>query len=288
MTFARLTTRVAAGGAVAALAAAGLVGATSTSATAAPVTTAYTCTSAFGPLSGTVSVDIALLPPTAPAGLAVPAGLLSFNSNLTFSNATASGLGSLGITSAKSDDFGTAFGDAVAKAPVAWTTASSDGTNTTFAGKGANAAFQLPKAGTYTVSMPKTFNLQGTNASGATVATVPCTATGTPAAIGTIALSKQESKVKANAPKAAKAGKPVSVKVKVTDDQSSKGGVLPTGKFIIKDGKKKVGKGTLDAKGQAKVKVKLGVGSHKLTVIYKGDDYNNGSTSKAKTVKVTK
>ena len=70
MTFARLTSRVAAGGAVAALAAAGLVGATSTSASAAPVTSSYTCNiPTLGDKTLTVSVDIALLQRSADAVL---------------------------------------------------------------------------------------------------------------------------------------------------------------------------------------------------------------------------
>src|SRR4051794_9277278 len=191
MNLARLASRVAVGGTAAALATAGLVGATGTSASAAPVSSTYTCTSPIGPITAGVTVDIALLPPTAPTGFPVAAGLFSFKSNLTISNATATTLGTFGVTGAKSDDFGTAFGATVAKAPVVWTgPPTSDGTNTTFAGKGANSAFLLPAAGTYTVAMPKTFTLIATNSSGGTVASAPCTTTAQ-ATIGTITLSKQ-------------------------------------------------------------------------------------------------
>ncbi len=282
MNITRLASRVAVGGVSAALATAGLVGVSASSASAAPVSSTYTCTTPVGPITVGVTVDIALLPATAPAGFPVPAGLLSFNSNLSTSNATASTLSSVGVTNAKSDDFGTAFGDTVAKAPVVWNGApTSDGTNTTWAGKGSNAAFQLPKAGTYTVSMPKTFTLTALNASGGTVATAPCTTTA-PATIGSITLSKQLSTTKAKAPKSIKKGSVASVKVTVTNENSKAGGVIPTGKLIVKDGKKTVGKGKLDAKGKATIKVKgLSAGSHKLVVTYKGDSFDQGSSSKA-------
>ena len=55
--------------------------------------------------------------------------------------------------------------------------------------------------------------------------------------------------------------------------------------MIIKDGKKKVGTGKIK-KGKFVVKLKgLTVGSHTLTVLYKGDDYTDKGVSKA--LKVT-
>ena len=287
MNFARLTSRVVAGGATAALAAAGLVGATTTSASAAPVASTYTCNSPIGPITASVTVDIALLPGTAPAGYPVAAGLFSFKSNLVIDNTTAGNLGGAGVTGAKSDDFGTAFGDTVAKAPVVWSgPPTSDGTNTTFAGKGANNAFLLPKAGSYTVAMPKTFTLIATNSSGGTVATAPCT-TGAPATIGNITLTKQKSTVKAKAtPASVKKGAEVTVKGKVTNEYVKTGGPEVTGKVIIKDGKKKVGTAKIK-KGKFVVKLKgLSVGSHTLTVSYKGDDYTDKGVSKEMKVTV--
>ncbi len=94
-------------------------------------------------------------------------------------------------------------------------------------------------------------------------------------------LSKQASKVKANAPASAKKGAVVSVKGKVTNEYRKTGGPVPTGKVIVKDGKKKVGTAKLK-KGKYTVKVKgLAVGSHKLTVYYKGDGYTDKGKSKA-------
>jgi hypothetical protein len=291
MKLAHLASRVAVGGVSAALATAGLVAATGTSASAAPVHTTYSCVSPLGTFPADVSVDIALLPSTAPAGFPVPAGLLSFNSTFTIDNTTAGGLGGLGVTGAKSDDFGTSFGTAVAKAPVVWNTANPPGpTTTTFSGKGANAAFILPAAGTYSVTMPKTFSLQGTNASGGPVAgaTATCTSTAAPSALGSITLSKQASVTKVKAVKKIKHGAVESVKIKVTNDYSKTGGPLPTGKVTIKDGSKTIGKGKLK-NGKVTIKVKsLSVGTHNLVVKYAGDSYTDKSKSKKLKVVVTK
>jgi hypothetical protein len=286
MKFARLASRVAVGGVSAALATAGLVGVTASSASAAPVSTTYNCSAAGQTFPVPVSVDIALLPSTAVAGFPVPAGLLSFNSTLSVPDAVQQQLNLLvNNTGAKSDDFGTAFGSTVAKAPTAWTkpAAATNGV-WVYTGKGSNSAFVLPKAGTYTVSMPTSFTLVTTG--GTAPVTATCTATGTPATIGTIALSKQTSTVKAKAtPTTAKKGTLILVKGKVTNQYAKTGGPVATGKVLVKDGKKTVAKGKLK-NGKFKVKVKgLGVGSHKLTVLYKGDGYTDKSKSKA--IKVT-
>jgi hypothetical protein len=287
MNLTRLASRVAVGGVAAALATTGLVGITSTSATAAIATTNYSCTNPLLNFSGTVVVDIALLPSSAPAGFPVPAGLLSFNSSFTVDNSVAAALTGppLNATGAKSDDFAAAFGSTLAKAPVVWNTANPPGpTTTTFSGKGANAAFTLPAAGTYTVSMPKAFTVIATKADGSTAATALCTQAN-PNPLGTIVLSKQASKVKAKAPASAKKGAVVTVKGKVTNDYVKTGGPEATGKLIVKDGKKTVGKGKLK-KGKFTIKVKgLAVGSHKLVVTYKGDGYTD--KGKSKTLKVT-
>jgi hypothetical protein len=289
MKYARLTSRLAIGGVTAALATAGLVGATTMSASAAPVHTTYSCVNPALSFSADVTVDIALLPSTAPAGFPVPAGLLSFNSTFTTDNTTAGTLDSLGVKGAKSDDFGTAFGSAVANAPVAWTTAAPGTTpgTTTFSGKGANGAFTLPAAGTYSVTMPKQFNLQGTDASGNPVAIAKATCTSAaPSQLGTIVLSKQASKVKASVPASAKKGAVVTVKGKVTNDYVKTGGPEATGKVIVKDGKKKVGTGKLK-NGKFEIKLKgLAVGSHSLTVSYKGDGFTDKGVSKAKKLSV--
>jgi hypothetical protein len=283
MKLAHLTSRVAVGGVTAALATAGLVGVTTTTALAAPISSTYTCTPPVGsPFDVPVSVDLAALPATAVAGFPVPSGVLSFPSTATISalvQTAPGGLDSLGVTGAKSDDFGTAIGDTAVKAPVTWTkpaTPNSSG-NYVYTGTAVNGALVLPKAGTYTLVMPKTFHLVTT---GATAVPATCT-TASPATISSITLSKQAATIKAKAPKSAKKGAAVNVKGKVTNEFGASGGPAASGKVIVKDGKKKVGTATIK-NGKFKVKVKgLTVGSHTLTVSYKGDDFTNKGVSKA-------
>jgi Big-like domain-containing protein len=287
-TLARVTSRVVAGGATAALATAALVGVTASTASAASAATTYACTVPGQPAFNVpVSVDIALLPPTAPAGYPVAAGLFGYNSTLTIPDAVQQQLTFfVNNTGAKSDDFGPAFGDAVTKAPVAWTKpAAATAGNFVYTGKGANTAFALPEAGTYDVSMPKTFTLVTTGGSSAITAT--CT-NPAPTKIATIELSKQKSKVKATAtPKSAAKGAVVTVKGKVTNEFVKTGGPEVTGKVIIKDGKKKIGTVTIK-KGKFVAKVKgLAVGSHTLTALYKGDGYSDKAVSKALKVTIT-
>jgi len=288
MSYARIASRVAVGGVATALATAGLVGVTGTPANAATVTSTYVCTvPVLGDKTFAVSIDTPpLLPPSAPAGAPVAAGLLSFKSVLTVPGDVVAAFGS-SVNGAKSDDFSASIGTASMSAPVKWDTpgAANPDTSVPFSGTGANAAFVLPAAGTYSISMPKTFTLIPTKDGAALPFTAPCTSAA-PSQIASITLNKQDSKVKAKAaPKSVDKGSVVGVKGKVLNDFSKTGGPVPTGKVIIKDGKKKVGKGKLK-NGKFVVKVKgLGVGSHSLTVLYKGDDYTNKGTSKA--LKVT-
>jgi hypothetical protein len=289
MNFARIASRVAVGGVSAALATAGLVGVTTTSASAATATTNYTC-SVPGVFTDTfpVSVTVPLIPATAPAGYPVPAGLLSFTSTLTAPATIAPTLTGLGINGAKSTDFGTALGDKVAPAPVTWGTATTNpDTSVTLSGSGSNAAFTLPEAGTYAVNMPKQFTLIPTVNGNPFPASATCTSAA-PSTIASITLSKQPVQIKAKAPKSAKVGKVVTVKGKVSNDYSKTGGEAVTGKVTVKDGKKKVGTAKIK-NGKFTVKVKgLKVGTHSLTVSYKGDGFTDKGVSKAIKVKVTK
>jgi hypothetical protein len=284
--------RLAGLGAASALATTGLVGATSTPAHAAPVTSTYSCTASAGttPFNLPVSVDLAL-PPSAVAGAPVPAGLLSFATTATVPGAVQTAPGgpdSLSVTGARSADFGTTIGDAVVKAPAKWTKpgAANGAGDFVYTGTGVNGALVLPKAGTYAAAMPKSFSLIGTNAGGAdTSYTATCT-TASPATVGSITLSKQTATVKAKAPKSAKKGAVVSVKGKVLAEFAKAGGPTATGKVVVKDGKKKVGTAKLE-KGKYVVKVKgLAKGKHTLVVSYKGDGYVGKASSKALTVKV--
>ena len=106
MKFPRLTTRIAVGGVTAALATAGLVGATTTTASAAPVSTTYTCTSALGSFPVPVTVELSVPLTSAPAGFPVPTGLLSYKSTATIPGAAQAALDGAMVQSGKSDDFG--------------------------------------------------------------------------------------------------------------------------------------------------------------------------------------
>jgi hypothetical protein len=289
MKLAHLTSRVAVGGATAALAAAALVGVTGTAAQAAPVSTIYTCAlPALGNQTFTVTVDAAI-PTTGVAGLPVPAGLLSFKSTITVPPVVVGALGT-NANGAKSDDFSTAFGATTAKAPVSWQTAvtpdNPDGSRT-YTGTGANAAFVLPQAGPYVVAMPKAFTLTPTKDGAALPFTGACTTTA-PAKIGDITLSKQTSTTKVKGAKTVKNGGVESLKVKVANQYSKTGGPVPTGKVVVKDGSKTLGKGKLK-NGKVTIKVKgLTVGSHTLVVKYGGDSFTDKSKSKSLNVTVTK
>jgi hypothetical protein len=284
--------RIAGVGVTALLATAGFVGATSTAAQAAAVSSTYSCTPSVGSaFNMPVSVDLAL-PSTAVAGAPIPAGFLSFPTTASIPALVQSAPGgpdSLGVTGARSADFGTNIGDTVVKAPTKWTKpGSADGSgNFVYAGSGVNGALVLPKAGTYAATMPKSFTFIGTNASGAdTTYTATCT-TATPTTIGNIALSKQIAKVKAKAPKSAKKGAVVAVKGKVVAQYAKTGGPVATGKVVVKDGNKTVGKGTIK-NGKFVVKVKgLAKGAHSLVVSYKGDGYVDKGVSKARSVTVS-
>ena len=130
--------------------------------------------------------------------------------------------------------------------------------------------------------MPKAFTL--TTTGGSTTITAACTSAA-PTQIGSITLSKQTATIKAKAtPKVAKQGSVVTVKGKIKNEF----GQEVTGKVTVKDGKKTVGTGKIK-KGKFVVKVKgLAVGSHSLTVSFKGDDYTDKGVSKASKVTITK
>jgi hypothetical protein len=174
MNLARLASRVAVGGTAAALASAGLVGVSTTSASAAPIVTTYTCTvPGFAtPKTFKVSIDLPASLPTLPAGSPIPGGLLKFASVITVPSDVAAAFPT--VNGAKSDDFSTALGTSTIKAPVVWTTPgtpNSDGVP--ISGSGANLAFQLPAAGSYTATAPKAFTLIPTSNGTALPASIP-------------------------------------------------------------------------------------------------------------------
>ena len=98
---------MAVGGVSAALATAGLVGVTATTASAASFSTSYTCAvPTLGDRQFPVSVEFAALPPTATAGMPIPAGSLPFTSTITVPADAEGLLEFVQATGGRSDDFG--------------------------------------------------------------------------------------------------------------------------------------------------------------------------------------
>lgn len=263
------------------MAATALVGATASTASAAPVSGVYQCANSAGVGLGNFTTTInATLPATAKAGASVPAGLLpAFTAQITSPANTATLLTT--TTSGKSSDFSVSIGSTAVSAPITATGKTVNPDNSvTFEGKGTNAAFVTPGAGTYSINMPAKFTLQGTDASGNPTVTATCQIA-TPPSLGSVTISKQDSTVSAKA-KAAK------VKVVVTNEFGKTGGEIATGKVTVKDGKKKIGKGTLK-NGKVTIKLKgnkkLSKGKHKLVISYAGDDFTSAAKAKV-TVKI--
>lgn len=113
-----------------------------------------------------------------------------------------------------------------------------------------------------------------------------CTGTAAPTSVGSITVAANAATVRAKATsKKIKAGKTAKVKVTVSADNE-----VPTGKVVAMIGKKKVGKGTLNARGKTVLKIKakkLKVGKNKIKFSYAGDDFTAAGKSKV-VVKVTK
>jgi hypothetical protein len=281
----RTITRTAVAGAGVALIAGGLVAATSTTATAASASTDYTCTSAFGGLGVfPVSVNVPLLPPSAPAGMPIAENLLAYDGEVIVPATTAGMLSTYEVDGADADDFSFAIGsDFDVTAPGAYeknAEPNEDG-SVTFTGAGGNVAFSLPKAGTYDVTMPESFTFTPTKG-GEPLELAPgqpftatCTSAA-PGSLGTVTLSKQASTTVA---KAVKAGKKHKINVTVENEYS-----VPTGKVVAKIGKKSYN-GSLNDAGKATIVVPASAKGKKATVTYKGDGYTASSKASAVTVK---
>jgi hypothetical protein len=284
-----LAARITVGAATATIAASGLVAAGVQSAHAAAASASYTCT-APGVFTSTfpVTVDLPVLPSSAPAGFPVPAGLLSFTSTVTIPADIATTLTSYGINGGKSDDFTTAFAATPVASPVVWDTSSKnpDG-SVTFSGKGSNLAFVTPQSGTYAVTTAPAFTMTPTTNGAAFPVNVKCT-TATPGALGSVKLDKQISATKAKAPKTIKKGAVAKLVVTVTNEFGKTGGAPVSGKVTAKDGKKKLGTVTL-RNGKATIKAKnLSVGKHAIVVSYAGDGFSNKSKAKKLVITVTR
>jgi hypothetical protein len=271
---------------VALAAVAATLGAVAPAAQAAPVTATYSCDF---PLVGTrtLTLDInANLPGTAAAGIPVGAGLLHLPVTAKTASDVAPALGLIQADGAVVKDFASTIGNVTVKVPAKFGAGAVVGSELQFTGEGVNEAFRQPAAGTYNITLPKSFTITPTKG-GADIAgvTVPCS-TATPVKLGTIKIDKQLGHVSAKASKKAVKKKKASIAVSVANDWSAKGGVIPTGKVVVKKGKKTVGTSTL-VNGKATVKLKkLKKGVNKVTVTYLGDGYTSAAKSKVVKVKV--
>ena len=271
-----LTARAALAGATTALVAGGLVVATDTAANAAETTGDYTCAiPILGNQTFPLMVSVPLLPPTAPAGFPVDAGLLSYSSTITVPAAAAGPLASFGVVGGAIDDFTMDVGSLAVAAPGTYTAtpAGSDG-SVVMEGTGANEAFSLPAAGTYDVKLPAAFTFVPMTASGplqigGQAVSVPCTSDA-PATLGSVTLTKQVSTMTAKAKKTATGYK---VTALVSNEYTS-----PTGKVTTKVGSKKYS-GTINS-GKAVLKLPKSAKGKTLTLKYAGDSYSQPTSTK--------
>jgi hypothetical protein len=286
MNISRMGRRLAVSGVATAIAAAGLVGASTSAANAAAGTSTYTCDfpvigSQQLPVDATVP-DISAAFPAIPAGLPLDKGSLPA-SFVFHANPTVAAL-LPNVTGLSTPDFGVLLGDQlvpVADFALGAPTADTDPGSLKLPATGTNAPFSIPGAGTYALTMPKSFTLTGT-ALGQPVS-VPCT-TDSPALLDTLNVVKNPSMVSAKAPAKVKKGKVAKIAATVA------GGVTPfSGKVNVFDGKKKLGAANLSSAGSAVYKAKgLKVGKHVITVKYAGDAFRTAGKSKAVVVKVVK
>jgi hypothetical protein len=286
-----MSKRFAATGAVAALAAAALVGVSTTSANATPVTNSYTCSNAsfgLGPWTVGLVSDAPGIEgfPQIPAGFDAPAGLLTLTNHFTIPDDAHTTLTNSGVEDLAFPEFAGSFGSTSIgvsgmTAQVSEMTDNGDGTHS-FDSNGLNDAFAVPAAGVYPVLSPESFTMTATVP---TLGPVPvaCTlAEGTePGAYTTITAVKNQSTVAGKAAGKLKKGKVAKLVATVGADNQ-----VPTGKVLVKKGSKTLGTATLKA-GKATVNLgKLKKGTHKVTVVYKGDGYTTAGSDPV-TLKVT-
>ena len=302
MKFTTISRRIAATGAVTAMAAGALVGLTGTAATAAPeVSNTYGCTTPNG-LAFPVTLKTNALGiegfESIGAGATIPAGLLSVTNRATMPAQAAQALQSFSVDHVEVPDFAAVFGSENVGVTgmvgyVANIINNGDGTvsldlpmddpNTEAPEYGLNAAFTTPAAGVYDILMPGGFTINAYAADGTLVAPITCSlAEGqTAQALHHITVTKADSTT-TGAAKAVPVGNVSKIKITVV------GGHTPTGKVVVKQGSNKLGTATLNDLGKAVFKHKFPAGKNKVTLSYKGDGYNNPSKSDPVIVKVTR
>ncbi len=286
----RISKRMAATGIATALAAGALVGAGSTAATAATASNDYNCTvPGLGSFVFPLTVDVPNLDAvdSLPAGFVVPESLLNLGGpqavNLVIGvpATLAPTLAGAGVTALSSPDFAMGFGnEAVPLAQLALGTIDAgDGGTLLMNASGTNGAFSVPEAGTWAITMPAAFTMVPT-VGGIGDLPIACT-TDSPATLKSITATKSSTATTAKAPKPIKRTARAVVKTAVAGQY-----VVPTGKVVAMEGKKKVGTGTLSG-GKANLKLaKLKHGVHTIVVKYVGDGYNASSAAPAFKLKV--
>ena len=284
-----LTRRVAAVGAATALAAGALVATTGTTATAAPVSNTYTCGTSAGPQQVDVDIEVPGIGGVTQffAGQAVdPMGAFTANLTFTISDDFHSILLGLGVTDLEVPAYAAKFGNS--KVPLAaFETSITDMTQNpddTWSDSVSSPviAFKAPSAGIdQNAVTPPRINILATI--GGNPVDVVCDRNDAAQVLTTVDVFANDSTTAAKSTKACfEKGTAAKVKVKVSADNKT-----PTGTVILKKGSRTLDKGKLK-KGAAVLSTKaLGVGKNKLTVVYKGDSYTNGSKDTV-TVKVVR
>ncbi len=281
MNFRSLLTRTAVAGATSALAASALVGATTVAANAVEASTDYACAlsspiqSPLGTFNLVVSTPV--IPPTATAGQSFPGGLLALDATLTIPSPTGAALANYKVDHADATDYAVGLGSTSIAAPIAFgaPTVHEDGSATVL-GTAANQPFTLPPAGTYKAMLPSAFTMDTTidMGSGPIPATIACTSDA-PGDLGSVQVTKGVSATAGKVAKTAKGYKATATVTRVGDD------VVPAGKVIAKLGTTKVATKALK-KGKAVFALPQSARGKKLTLIYKGDGYTQGSKTSLK------
>lgn len=302
MNVSRMGRRLAVSGVATAIAAAGLVGASTTAATAVTGGAAYNCVPTALPVTLPIPVSVeGTLPPSAVTGFELPDNFLKVNVSFT---APASVLGMLaGVDSAVTQvgastdnfDLNMVKGAASTVVPlhdidVPLTAVPAAGQDLVMPQQVALESFKLPDAGAYDINMPPAFDLTvSTNSAAHPAIPMSCSlADGSTAKVTSLTLDKQMSTTLVKAPKSIKKSKHAKAVVSVRGQYVDAKG----GKVVVQQLKKgKLGKVLAHAKlvdGKAKLTLpKLKPGKYTFEYSYKGDR-NTLTSSADKKLKVTR
>ncbi len=288
-----LPTRFAATGATAALIAASVALAPAATA-AVSKTTSYDC-GAAGPVSVTIAQSLISDGMTLSAGMDAPN--LPLDISATLSDATTGALRSGGVTevSGSSSDMVAGIAPAGSTTPIAQValvgvnfpaspmpdsgaitinTVPSDGSQGFPA---ATDPFNGPPAGSYDVLLPSTFTFNAAMQGGGALPGSPYTCTlgqGEDPKLATLNFAKNPSTVKArvkNAPLHRGDRAKLAVRMVAANE-------TPSGKVLVKMGRKTIGKGMLGSAGRVTIRLdRMSVGGHKIVIKYRGDGYTKAS-----------